>query len=301
MILKNTSVCLPRSSNRLFIFNFSHFFKPNCIQKRSTTLAIAQLMDLNTQSLKSQADNAFRAGHFADAISHYSAALKHSSNSPVLYTNKAMALLKLARYQDVIDNCTKALEIGPSNVKALWRRGVAWSHLNKYIKAEEDFIAGLKEDPTNKALLDELKKARVALGICQENQYQSMLETMSKPTNAQEFERGWREYRASPLLLYVYLDLIIPSELPGLFRSSLESSHIVDIISALKYAQDQGKGCGLTYSILESLTKTDRFNLAALFLDSCDKKKIRQLLTWVKEQLPSVSTQDIDNLVKQYI
>lgn len=53
--------------------------------------------------------------------------------------NISQAYLKLNKNADVIDNCTKVLKEEADNLKALYRRGVAYSKNQDFDKAQNDF------------------------------------------------------------------------------------------------------------------------------------------------------------------
>lgn len=50
--------------------------------------------------------------------------------------NLAQAYLKLNKNTDVIDNCSKVLKDEPGNVKALYRRGVAYTKNQDFDRAQ---------------------------------------------------------------------------------------------------------------------------------------------------------------------
>jgi hypothetical protein len=52
----------------------------------------------------------------------------------------------LYRLQDLIDECKKALESHPRNVKALFRRGKAYNALNKLDEASTDLKLALEQE-----------------------------------------------------------------------------------------------------------------------------------------------------------
>lgn len=53
----------------------------------------------------------------------------------VLRLNISQAYLKASKYADVIDNCNKVLKEESGNIKALYRRGVAFSKSQEFAKA----------------------------------------------------------------------------------------------------------------------------------------------------------------------
>ncbi|KAI8913772.1 hypothetical protein DFJ77DRAFT_464512 [Powellomyces hirtus] len=57
-----------------------------------------------------------------------------------LYTNRALAHLRLHNFQPCINDCSHAIQIDPYCVKAWWRRAEAWRGLREFFKAKSDVI-----------------------------------------------------------------------------------------------------------------------------------------------------------------
>lgn len=78
--------------------------------------------------------------------------------------NIAVCYLKLGfGYENIVTHCTDALKISPNNVKALYRRAVAYTHLSDFELAGKDLVAAAKEEPSNAAIQqawEELRKRR---------------------------------------------------------------------------------------------------------------------------------------------
>jgi tetratricopeptide (TPR) repeat protein len=83
----------------------------------------------------------------------------------LLYLNIAACQLKYPNNsENVIKNCTKCLEIDDNNVKAFYRRALAYAELNELDKGIEDLKHALKIEANNKVVevklrdLEEIKK-----------------------------------------------------------------------------------------------------------------------------------------------
>ncbi|KAK1232172.1 hypothetical protein PQX77_004684 [Marasmius sp. AFHP31] len=109
---------------------------------------------------KDKGNAAFKAGDYATAVGHYSAAIIHDRNDFTLPLNRAAAYLKLGKNEDASRDCTTVLSLNPSNVKALFRRGQARVDMDKLTEAREDFEAAAKIEPNNQSVKDELEKIR---------------------------------------------------------------------------------------------------------------------------------------------
>lgn len=55
-------------------------------------------------------------------------------------------------YQSVVQFCTDALKIQNNNVKALYRRAIAYTRLDQFKEAQKDIDEGFKIDPNNEGL-----------------------------------------------------------------------------------------------------------------------------------------------------
>nr|XP_046251069.1 peptidyl-prolyl cis-trans isomerase FKBP4 [Scatophagus argus] len=67
------------------------------------------------------------------------------------HLNLAMCFLKLQEPNQALESCDKALELDPSNEKALFRRGEALCCMKEFDKARDDFQQVVQLYPTNKA------------------------------------------------------------------------------------------------------------------------------------------------------
>lgn len=80
-----------------------------------------------------------------------------------LYNNLASCYLKHGDNETVIELCGKVLTYDPTNVKALYKRGVAWCNERDYEKAKDDLQKLVDLEPNNKAAKDKLAFATAKL------------------------------------------------------------------------------------------------------------------------------------------
>lgn len=75
--------------------------------------------------LKEEGNQHFRSGDYSGADSLYSKAIIAEPKNPALYTNRAMARLKLGYWESVISDCNACLTLSPNNMKAFFYLGQA--------------------------------------------------------------------------------------------------------------------------------------------------------------------------------
>ncbi|XP_024020256.1 RNA polymerase II-associated protein 3 [Morus notabilis] len=134
----------------------------------------------------------FKQKKFKEAIDCYSRSIALSSTA-VAYANRAMAYLKLKRFQEAEGDCTEALNMDDRYIKAYSRRATARKELGKLKECIEDAEFALRLEPNNqeikkqyseaKSLCEKviLQKASVAL----ENTVQKMQKAEKKDTKVQ--------------------------------------------------------------------------------------------------------------------
>lgn len=86
-----------------------------------------------------------KTGDYKGAVENYKEGIdflehEHASEAKqllnILRLNISQAYLKLGKYAEVIDNCTKVLKEEADNHKALYRRGIAFSKSQDFDKAK---------------------------------------------------------------------------------------------------------------------------------------------------------------------
>jgi len=76
-------------------------------------------------------------------------------------SNLAACYSKLGNFENVCKFCTKALGCGATDVKCYYRRGIAYMQTNDFDLARKDFSKAQEIEPTNKAIVEQMKKLDV--------------------------------------------------------------------------------------------------------------------------------------------
>ncbi|KAK9275189.1 hypothetical protein L1049_022450 [Liquidambar formosana] len=111
---------------------------------------------------KLEGNKLFGKGLYEEALTQYELALQVAPDMPssveirsVCHSNRAICFLKMGKYEYTIKECTKALELNPTYMKALLRRGEAHEKLDHFEEAIADMKKILELDPSN----DQAKRA----------------------------------------------------------------------------------------------------------------------------------------------
>jgi tetratricopeptide (TPR) repeat protein len=100
-----------------------------------------------------------KKGDAATAAKHYSRMLLLDAKCAVAYANRAQANLLLKEYRGAICDATAALRLDPTHVKSWMRRATARTSLGMHEAAARDLRVAHTLEPSNKAVLAELRKA----------------------------------------------------------------------------------------------------------------------------------------------
>ncbi|XP_039882650.1 dynein assembly factor 4, axonemal isoform X2 [Simochromis diagramma] len=141
--------------------------------RRKVNVDVGELKDLKEEErspywLKDKGDKYFATGDFLGAVNAYSLAIRVMGKIPALHSNRAACHLKLRNFHKAIEDSSQALDLltppVPANaaarVRAFVRRGSAFCELQAYPEGLQDFLAALKIDPNNEALLVDTQRIR---------------------------------------------------------------------------------------------------------------------------------------------
>ncbi|GAA5805632.1 hypothetical protein HPULCUR_011153 [Helicostylum pulchrum] len=84
---------------------------------------------------KAAGNKLFAEKRYEDAIKEYTSAIIKDSTVCVYYTNRALCYSKLEKYDQVISDCRKAIDLDPSSVKAYYLIGQALIEKKQHTEA----------------------------------------------------------------------------------------------------------------------------------------------------------------------
>ncbi|XP_074656348.1 sperm-associated antigen 1-like isoform X2 [Tubulanus polymorphus] len=109
----------------------------------------SQEISLKAEREKNKGNEAFYAGDHNEAIIYYNRSLSLQPTAAT-YNNRAMAYIKLKKWDEALEDCNRVLEDDTENVKAMLRRGVVYQGKRKWHEALADLKDVLEWEPHNK-------------------------------------------------------------------------------------------------------------------------------------------------------
>jgi DnaJ family protein C protein 7 len=144
---------------------------------------------------KEEGNEAFRAGKLQSAYDLYTEALSIDPNNiftnSKLYCNRATVSSKLKNFENAITDCTKAIELDDSYLKAYLRRAKCFQEMEQYEEAVRDYEKIYKMDKTrdNKRLLQD---AKLELKKSKRKDYYKIL-GVGKDASEDEIKKAYRK------------------------------------------------------------------------------------------------------------
>lgn len=119
------------------------------------------------QASKEMGNEHFKNQHYLEAVECYSRALQECPQDHecrvVFLKNRAACFLKLEKFVSALDDCTQALQINPNDVKALYRRALAYEASGNLTRAFADLKCLLSVDPRNKEATELARKLTISM------------------------------------------------------------------------------------------------------------------------------------------
>ena len=115
--------------------------------------------------LREKGKRLVEAKRFNEAVKCYDKWQHLCPENPVIYANRALCFLKLNQPESALSNCDKALSLDQGNIKALYRRAMAFKMHKDFPSAEKDLKKLLTIDQDNKDAIRELTEIRKKIQV----------------------------------------------------------------------------------------------------------------------------------------
>lgn len=142
---------------------------------------------------KHKGNECVKANETDEAILHYTRSIAFVDTDAILYANRALAHLRQKSFALAEQDCSRAILLDPTYLKAWSRRGMVRFRRGKYAEAVEDFQEALRLDPGNREVEKLLLKTRAKWeqvdGTVADNQAAHERESPSSEASSKPFTR----------------------------------------------------------------------------------------------------------------
>ncbi|KAM6973000.1 tetratricopeptide repeat protein 12 [Aplochiton taeniatus] len=144
-----------------------------------------------SQALKEEGNKEFTRGDYVAAVKHYTAGLEELRDMQSLYTNRALAYIKLGKYDEAIIDCEWALKCNESCVKAYLYAGRAHQALKNFNEARSSYQKILEIEAGKEKMV---KECLTQVDLEEEKEHQER-------SAREQFDQGGEEVTTVPQLL----------------------------------------------------------------------------------------------------
>ncbi|BES87703.1 STI1 [Nesidiocoris tenuis] len=123
----------------------------------------AYIDPVKAEEAKELGNELFKNGNYAEAVKHYTDAIKRNPDDPKYYSNRAACYTKLAAFDLGLKDCEKCLELDPKFIKGWIRKGKILQGMQQPSKAFSAYQKALDIDPTNAEALDGYRQCSIAV------------------------------------------------------------------------------------------------------------------------------------------
>nr|XP_010938248.1 RNA polymerase II-associated protein 3 isoform X2 [Elaeis guineensis] len=196
--VKNKSNVVSEVSSRNLDERYNYLKYPDAVSHMSSNFYSEERLP-DAASEKELGNEYFKQKRFLEAIECYSRSIALSPTS-VAFANRAMAYLKLKRFEEAENECTEALNLDDRYVKAYSRRATARKELGKLIASMEDSEFAMRLEPNNQELRKQYTETKAlyekgSKGKIPDQPLIGVMDTDSKSTEKQTREHLLDESR----------------------------------------------------------------------------------------------------------
>ncbi|XP_067010003.1 stress-induced-phosphoprotein 1 isoform X2 [Anabrus simplex] len=123
----------------------------------------AYIDPVKAEQEKELGNELFKNGNYADAIKHYTEAIKRNPDDPKYYSNRAACYTKLAAFDLGLKDCEKCVELDPKFIKGWIRKGKILQGMQQHSKAINAYQKALELDPNNAEAVDGYRSCTMAV------------------------------------------------------------------------------------------------------------------------------------------
>ncbi|CAN6644632.1 serine/threonine-protein phosphatase T [Trichomonascus vanleenenianus] len=134
---------------------------------------------------KNKGNQALKVGRFDEAVEQYTKAIELDASNAIFYANRAQAHIKNEAYGLAIADSTKAIEVDPAYTKAYFRRATAYASIAEWEKALKDYKTVLEKEPGDRLASQRYKTVQ---GIVRKIAFHKAIEVEEGPTFSQTLD-----------------------------------------------------------------------------------------------------------------
>eukprot|EP01113_Clastostelium_recurvatum_P005280 TRINITY_DN12358_c0_g1_i5.p1 TRINITY_DN12358_c0_g1~~TRINITY_DN12358_c0_g1_i5.p1 ORF type:complete len:368 (+),score=133.71 TRINITY_DN12358_c0_g1_i5:45-1106(+) len=111
-----------------------------------------------------KANSLFVDENYAEALTHYNAAVEAEPKSGEAFLKRSLCHTKLNNFLDAVEDANKAIALDPNNGKAYLRKGIACFEMEEYETAFAAFTKASGLEPDNATIKTWIRKCQAELG-----------------------------------------------------------------------------------------------------------------------------------------
>ncbi|KAI5412877.1 uncharacterized protein LOC127086855 [Lathyrus oleraceus] len=146
---------------------------------------------IQANEAKVEGNKLFLDAKYEEALTQYELALQVAPDMPssveirsICHANRGVCFLKMGKYDNTVKECTKALELNPTYVKALVRRGEAHEKLEHFEEAIADMKKILEIDPSNDLAGKAIRRLEPLAAVKREKMKEEMIAKLKDMGNS---------------------------------------------------------------------------------------------------------------------